>query len=350
MSQMELQQDELNRRKKWTAIFVSSIVVFTFLCIGVLYSKYDSLTRYPYKDEKSRKLIKEYLNRDEMEYIIEYSIAPNMFVSFIQEDQFNIYHAESYKKLSQSQWEKSPEQIVKMVEETQGVYTVDQLAQLLAQGNYEYQTIHAFLQEGDPYFAGGQLVDDPMREDVYLNERRGIKDRKPIDLVALDPSIPSFDQNLQISSRIQEPLMRMLQDIQLDYGSEVFGANLQVKHAYIPYEVQVKRFEAEEEKKMDYAGLSIERPGHSEHQLGLAIDFAIDGLLDEDFGKSIQYKWLKENAYKYGFVETYTPGTVELTGQLEKPYHFRFVGYDLAWHLHEHNISFASYADSKLYE
>lgn len=231
MSTNEISQKEIKRRKKWTAIFVSSIVAFTLICVTILYSKYDSLARYPYSDAKSRELIKEYLNRDEIEYIIEYSIAPNMFVSYIAEDGFNIYHASEYKKLSESQWEKSPSQIVQMVEETYDIYNVDQLSLMLVNGNYEYETIHNFLTSSDPYGEKGILIQDAMKDDVYVNHEFGVWDRKPLDLVHLDESIPCFKQNLQISKRLEQPLLQMFDAIQKDLESNVLGAQLQIKNA-----------------------------------------------------------------------------------------------------------------------
>ena len=102
-------------RKRWTAIFVGVVVSIAITCISIMNIHYDELARYPYKDERSRELIKEYKNKEEIDYIIEYSIAPNVFISFIQADDFNIYHATEYKKLSEVMWMESPEHIVEMV-------------------------------------------------------------------------------------------------------------------------------------------------------------------------------------------------------------------------------------------
>lgn len=68
------------------------------------------------------------------------------------------------------------------------------------------------------------------------------------------------------------------------------------------------------------------RPGNSEHQLGLAIDILKAGY---DFGNFYQTKeaeWLKENAYKYGFIFRYPEDKVDITGYKFEPWHYRYVG------------------------
>jgi D-alanyl-D-alanine carboxypeptidase len=79
--------------------------------------------------------------------------------------------------------------------------------------------------------------------------------------------------------------------------------------------------------------------GYSEHQLGTAIDFTTVklGANFTAFEKSDAYKWLSENAYKYGFVVSYPKGNAYY--QFE-PWHWRFVGKSLANMLHEENKYF----------
>jgi D-alanyl-D-alanine carboxypeptidase len=75
------------------------------------------------------------------------------------------------------------------------------------------------------------------------------------------------------------------------------------------------------------------RPGHSEHQLGLAADFSVRGQGCEImvcFGNTEAGKWLAENAYEYGFVLRYPKGFKLITGFQYEPWHFRYVGIELA--------------------
>ena len=69
--------------------------------------------------------------------------------------------------------------------------------------------------------------------------------------------------------------------------------------------------------------LTIQKPGHSEHHTGLAVDF---NDVSYTFENSFEYAWLKENAAKNGFVERYPADKAETTGIEYEPWHFRYVG------------------------
>jgi len=79
--------------------------------------------------------------------------------------------------------------------------------------------------------------------------------------------------------------------------------------------------------------------GYSEHQLGTALDFTTPtlGLSFTSFETSEAYKWLTENAYRYGFILSYPKGNAYY--QFE-PWHWRFIGRDLARKLHRENVNF----------
>lgn len=69
------------------------------------------------------------------------------------------------------------------------------------------------------------------------------------------------------------------------------------------------------------------RSGHSEHQSGFAIDF---NTVDESFADTKEAKWLSSNCYKYGFILRYPKDKTNETGYKYEPWHFRYVGEDLA--------------------
>jgi len=79
--------------------------------------------------------------------------------------------------------------------------------------------------------------------------------------------------------------------------------------------------------------------GYSEHQLGTALDFTTTelGLNFTTFEKSNAYKWLLENSYKYGFILSYPEKN---TYYQFEPWHFRFIGKQLAERLHEEKQNF----------
>ena len=105
-----------------------------------------------------------------------------------------------------------------------------------------------------------------------------------------------------------------------------FASQYNLKAAYkVTYGVGANKFSADQ--------------GYSEHQLGTAIDLTTvktNGGL-EGFDKTLEYKWLLENAYKYGFVISYPAGNAYYKFE---PWHWRFVGVALATKLHDGNMNF----------
>lgn len=79
------------------------------------------------------------------------------------------------------------------------------------------------------------------------------------------------------------------------------------------------------------------RPGHSEHQTGLAIDICARGgykCIGSGFDGTAPANWLSDNAYKYGFILRYPKGKTNETGYKFESWHFRYVGKDLAKELY----------------
>jgi len=79
--------------------------------------------------------------------------------------------------------------------------------------------------------------------------------------------------------------------------------------------------------------------GYSEHQLGTTVDFTtpVLGATFEKFDTTTPYFWLGENAYKYGFILSYPKGN---SYYVYEPWHWRFVGVELATKLHTENKHF----------
>lgn len=86
------------------------------------------------------------------------------------------------------------------------------------------------------------------------------------------------------------------------------------------------------------------RPGHSEHQTGLALDiFELHNSNYETFKNTDACKWLKENAYKYGFILRYTEDSQIITGFEAEDWHYRYVGKDAAAIIQSKNITLEDY-------
>jgi zinc D-Ala-D-Ala carboxypeptidase len=94
------------------------------------------------------------------------------------------------------------------------------------------------------------------------------------------------------------------------------GHILRIDSAYRSYEAQAQLFATILERGR------AARPGHSEHQLGTAVDLRLPS--------TAAIGWLAENAPLFGFVVSYPPGKQKVTGYRPEPWHVRYVGRALA--------------------
>lgn len=72
------------------------------------------------------------------------------------------------------------------------------------------------------------------------------------------------------------------------------------------------------------------RPGHSEHQTGMAIDVSLPGVSLDDFGSTNAAEWLKQHGADYGFIIRYPKDRIDVTGYIEEPWHIRYLGKEVA--------------------
>ena len=102
-----------------------------------------------------------------------------------------------------------------------------------------------------------------------------------------------------------------------------------------------------EEEAYAKTATSVAIPGTSEHQLGLAMDMtdAQYNKLDEGQMETPTQLWLIENSWKYGFILRYPDGKSEITGIIYEPWHYRYVGKELAAELYELGLTMEEYLD-----
>lgn len=85
------------------------------------------------------------------------------------------------------------------------------------------------------------------------------------------------------------------------------------------------------------------RAGHSEHQTGLAVDVDNANKSYTSFGSTNEFTWMKENAYKYGFILRYTKENEFITGYKDEPWHYRYVGVEIATYIQNNPMTYEEY-------
>ena len=112
-------------------------------------------------------------------------------------------------------------------------------------------------------------------------------------------------------------------------GAAADAEKLVVASAYRSYDDQRHSHESLTGVLGADAGRLSATPGHSQHQLGTAVDFtnaAAGYKLGVPFARTSAYRWLGHHAWEYGFVLAYPRGEEEQTGYRWEPWHYRYVG------------------------
>ncbi len=92
-----------------------------------------------------------------------------------------------------------------------------------------------------------------------------------------------------------------------------------------------------------YASMYVARPGHSEHQTGLAVDMTSQQMrmgLYASFDQTPEGKWMIQNAHRYGYIVRYPKGKEKITGYNYEPWHLRYVGVKEATTMKQNNWTF----------
>jgi D-alanyl-D-alanine carboxypeptidase len=164
----------------------------------------------------------------------------------------------------------------------------------------------------------------------------------PKGLVRLDRYLPYqsvYSPQVRVRQLMVDPLVKMIKDMR------AAGLKPVVRSGYRGYYDQVATYERWKKEKPGSAGLISAIPGHSEHQLGLAVDFyspELPELVDDPttvfssvFDETSEGQWLAANAHRYGFSLSYPREAEVWTGLTYEPWHYRYVGVELATYLHD---------------
>lgn len=168
-----------------------------------------------------------------------------------------------------------------------------------------------------------------------------------------NPKTVSIDGEKKFHIKAADDFKAMLK------AADEAGEKLYVVSAYRTIDYQRNLFE-NNVKKLEGQGMTekearvetarnIAKPGMSEHNTGLATDLVSASWytkhddLTEDFENTSEFKWLDENAYKYGFILRYPKGKEEITEITYEPWHYRYVGIENAQNIKESGLTLEEY-------
>ncbi|MFP3466956.1 M15 family metallopeptidase [Leifsonia sp. SIMBA_070] len=182
-----------------------------------------------------------------------------------------------------------------------------------------------------------QSTVDPASTWVVVNKPRALD---PITYVPADLTYPDvrYVNHQPMRQETAAALVAMFQA-----GKAEAGLDFSVQSAYRSFESQTGVYDDDVARNgQAYADTDTARPGHSEHQTGLAVDISAvpaQCSLDACFGETPQGRWLAANAWRFGFILRYPADKVAVTGFTFEPWHFRYIGTPLAAQLHATGVT-----------
>ena len=175
---------------------------------------------------------------------------------------------------------------------------------------------------------------------ILVNRNSYIPDDYKVELTELS-------NGEKVDSRIYPELQEMFNDARAQ------GYGLFVREGYRTQEEQqqlldekIEAYENEGKSKSEAKKLAeqwVAIPGTSEHQLGIAVDINADTTKSSN---DDVYSWLAENAHKYGFIKRYPSDKTDITGVINEPWHYRYVGKEAALEIYSQGMCLEEYIDT----
>jgi len=187
-----------------------------------------------------------------------------------------------------------------------------------------------------------------METDPYLrllvDKRHGLeKSYEPEDLVVLADGQYRVGRS---GLMLRKDAAAALEEMASAAGAD--GLTLVASSAYRSYDYQAQVYSRHvREMGQEEADRVSARPGHSQHQLGLVLDF---GSIDDSFAKTSEGIWIAANASRFGWSLSYPQGLEAITGYSWESWHYRYVGKDLAAFIDNYFDGIQQYALRFIYE
>ena len=147
--------------------------------------------------------------------------------------------------------------------------------------------------------------------------------------------VSDYVRALSSETLINEYVLAMLR-VMFDSAEAVGFTQFRVTQGFRTHEYQQNLFDTAANQSL------VALPGHSEHQVGLAVDISYEGV---NIGNSAQGTWLMENSYRYGFILRYPAHKTEITRVPFEPWHYRYVGQPHAYFMTKNDLVLEEYID-----
>lgn len=191
------------------------------------------------------------------------------------------------------------------------------------------------------FYQNIKFVENPNSYLVLVNKNNQLQSNYiPFDLENISLKYSNKGKSLRKKAKIQFE--------NLSEEANKLGYRIIAVSTYRDYNYQHELFNYYvKEKGLNYALNCSAKPGHSEHQTGLAIDVEGSNMDYDNFEKSKEYVWMKDNAHKFGFILRYPKGKEHITGFKFEPWHYRYVGIKNATYIYQNNLTLEEFLKLK---
>lgn len=177
-------------------------------------------------------------------------------------------------------------------------------------------------------------LDDPGRVWVVLNK---LRPSTPLDYRPASLAMPEGVRSVEGGSLRSDAAAALTAMVGAAAGAGV--GEIALESGFRSYATQVNTYGSQVDAHgVELADLSSARPGHSEHQSGLAGDLVacaeVCGTMD-DLAVTAQGQWLVAHAWEFGWITRYEAGFTPITGYSPEPWHLRYIGPELARAYHD---------------
>lgn len=307
-----MKKNKKSKKRKLLPILILLVILSIIGYIGIRYYLYIQTIEFKLKDigysKEEITTIKTELKDEEIKPLLEKEYNSNI-VKFITQKYFIYSNLDRYQNYYNKNPEKSVEEVITMVN---------------VEADSEF---YSNIKETNMSKGNLTLVNK-----VYkLPDDYQIEDLKPIPI-----------QFAYQGHKITEEVLNHY--VQMANAAKKEGLTLIVTSSYRDYDFQKTLYNNYVNKngKKDADRFSA-RPGHSEHQTGLAIDIVSKNSNFDNFEETMEFSWLLENAHKFGFILRYPEGKEEVTGYMYEPWHYRYVGVEYAKKIYDEGITFDEY-------
>ena len=342
--------------------FIGALIALFSFCYVIMNQHYDELARYPHTlNEQQRDLVIQHLDTDGINFLISSKIEPDQFLPYIEIEGFDLTNTLWYDSAYKAQKEEvSKDFIVRFINKYKDQMSYTNLPYLIE--NYSFNVLIRFFDEGDQYQSKATLIPNPNAMYTLIKNNQTLYTYEPKNLVSLGSlphdSILANANDILIQSEVLAPLSSLLEAAR-DINGMAYG-DMRVVNGYLSYEDQSILYENAKNTYGDDVYQYWDMPGHSEYKLGYTVQLLPNGVQPNITNKEVEENqeqaseeekeqeiWLKDNAYKYGFIIRYPSNKEDVTGKKGQPYTLRYVGKELAKEIHDKNSTLEKTNTSK---